>query len=34
MPSKAEKEKGKYCEYHKRKTHDTSEYTVLKKEIK
>lgn len=30
---KIEKEEGKYSEYHKRKTHDTGESTMLKKEV-
>lgn len=32
-PRNLDKEKGKYYEYHKSKTHDTSECTVLKREV-
>ncbi|KAL7611781.1 uncharacterized protein LOC111900908 [Lactuca sativa] len=32
-PTKENKDKPKFCEYHKRKTHDTNECTVLKREI-
>lgn len=34
MPPKVEKEKRKYCNFHKSKTHDTGKCTLLKKEIK
>ena len=33
VPPKVDKEKGKYCEYNKRKTHDTDERTTLRKKM-
>lgn len=30
---KVDKEKGKYCEYHKIKTYETGECTILRKEM-
>ena len=32
-PSKESKDKTKFCDYHKSKTHDTTECTVLIREI-
>nr|KAJ0195581.1 hypothetical protein LSAT_V11C700343870 [Lactuca sativa] len=32
-PSKENKDKTKFCEYHRSKMHDTNEFTVLKREI-
>ena len=32
-PQRVEKEKGKFCEYYKSKTHDTGECTILKREV-
>ena len=32
-PHRTEKEKSKYCEYHKTITHHTREYVILKKQV-